>query len=1779
MSRHRHFMEIVREHCEAVPQSDVCQFLTDTTTMEGPSLTYAQLDERARQIAVLLQQRLQPGDRVLVLHKPGLDYITSLFACFYSAMVVVPVFSPNFGNLNASAARLIGIIHDCSAAAILCSRESLSAIETLLAEQQHTTNIACIASDDVDDIDASVWRAPSVRTQDVSLLQYTSGSTSAPKGVMVSQDNLINNLSIICKAFRMYEPGHLVIWLPPYHDMGLIGGILAPILTKYPLTLMSPLSFIKDPLSWLRIISARRATISGGPNFAYAVCEKALAFYPDMELDLSSWNIAFCGAEPVKAQTVEGFTSTFAPYGFKRNALAVCYGLAEATLMVSTSLLSKKESPIIRQFSRDTLLNDHYASTEHPEDESTKSIVSCGPVITGHDIAVVDTNNCKTVPEGGVGEIWLSGQSIAKGYWGKTDLTQQTFYAELTDDSSKKQWLRTGDYGFVLDEELYITGRIKDLIIVRGQNYYPQDIESLSEALHDALLFCNSAAVVIEGEGESEDKVVLIQEVRGVTDQHELSSIAASIRQRVSQQLALHLAQVVLVPPKTIPKTTSGKVQRSQAKARYCSQQMDILLLSESNDSSIPQPSNRIDVKQFLAEDLAKLVRSSINDYLDARYGSDFHNINAVSLTDLGLDSIRIIELKNHIESVFNIVLDVSTIYQNSELDHLCHYVADEVMKQQLHQQHKRGRAAQDNDRDEIDPGRQAIFYTCLFNPGTNVYTIARAVRLREPLDIEKLCKAVDKLLEVHPNLATVYALDGETIVRRPLVNTSTVLSVETVDELTQQDLADYVCERAHEPLILETGPLVQLIYFKAAKQQDFLLFKFHHIVSDHWSLSRLFGQLSSLYASSDSERTHSTPVVDSEPANDMMSEFYHNYRIGDNIDKDRAFWQQCLANTDFSFGQGDQLPSIRTFCCDIDSDLTESVIGYAKHQHVTPFVVLLTAYQLSVSQLLNKECVITGTPVTLRDNNSIADYMGYCSNLLPIVSRSLSQSDLSGAFAQTVSSINGAMRHKNYYFSQIVADLNVSRDRHYLPVFDTLFVYQSSAQQESEALTALSINADNETINLLGTQAVTLTIPSQQLLSPLCVSVSVLNGKLRCCIEYDSKQFEDQAVRELSERFKTYLMLLEQGSSGMELPEKQRLLREKINQTDKFFENSDLCLDQLFTRQAKRSPDAVAVITAQHFITYACLQQRVETWTHVALKKKHLANELIAIVMDKSVEQVVATLAVMAAGCAYLPIDADFSEQKIKELLELGEVTTVFTQAHYLQKLQGITESYQALDYIEAVDQTPSESVIEPPSVVINTQRSNTDLAYVIFTSGSTGKPKGVMIEHRQVVNTLLDINDRFNVSASDRIFALSNLDFDLSVYDIFGVLAAGGALVLCEKEKYKEPEYWQRMIKQHRITLWNGVPMFMQMLVEYSLHCGDKLLNLHDTLRVIMLSGDWIPLDLPEQIFELFNNKQQVELVAMGGATECSIWSNYFKVERVDPRWRSIPYGKPLANQRYEILDSSLQPCPDGVSGDLYIGGVGVARGYWKDPQRTQKQFIEHPVLAQRLYRTGDRALYWEDGNIEFLGREDDQVKIGGYRIELGDITSRIKSCSLIKEALVTLDRENEKSQLLAYLIPSNNNQTHKQIIDSIRNQLTSQLPRYMWPEHYIVMETFPLSRNGKVDRKALPRPAQSAASRIRKKASGTLQTQLTELWKDVLSLEEVYVNDNFFELGGNSLLVVKLNNLIEKSLNIRLDVNTIVNNQTIELLDSYIKNHYVHREREPIKKRERVLIQGES
>jgi len=559
-------------HSRAVdrPHQRAFTFLVDGDS-QRLHINYRELDRQARAIAAGLQARGLAGERALLLYPSGLDFVAAFFGCLYAGVTAVPAYPP---RRNRNLARIQSIVADASPRVALTTHSVFDRVEPMIQDLEDLTAMPWQCTDDLNGSDADDWQLPDIDASTLAFLQYTSGSTGTPKGVMLSHGNLLHNTAIISAGFQPSRAGEGVTWLPLYHDMGLIGGIIQPIFFGRPITLLTPTHFLQKPIRWLNALSDSGAIISGGPNFAYELCVERVTDDEKRSLDLSQWEVAFNGAEPVREETMERFYQAFKQCGFRREAFYPCYGLAEATLMVAGG--DKPSVPVVRQFDSEALK----AGQGNPLDcanDTSLTIVSSGASLLGQQIAIADPETCLPCPDGKVGEIWVAGPSIAQGYWRREEMTRETFDAHLktkTGADDQGPFLRTGDLGFIDQGELFVTGRLKDLIIIRGANHYPQDIEQTVADAHELLPPSSGAAVAVGADGA--ERLVVIQEMGRARDLP-FEEILDAIRRDVTQLHDVAPAAVVLIKPHSIPKTSSGKIQRHACRAGFVEETLPVV--------------------------------------------------------------------------------------------------------------------------------------------------------------------------------------------------------------------------------------------------------------------------------------------------------------------------------------------------------------------------------------------------------------------------------------------------------------------------------------------------------------------------------------------------------------------------------------------------------------------------------------------------------------------------------------------------------------------------------------------------------------------------------------------------------------------------------------------------------------------------------------------------------------------------------------------------------------------------------------------------------------------------------------------------------------------------------------------------------------------------------------------------------------------------------------------------------------------------------------------------
>ncbi|MBR0225976.1 MAG: aminotransferase class I/II-fold pyridoxal phosphate-dependent enzyme [Thermoguttaceae bacterium] len=576
-------VDLVRYRARFQPNDVAFTYLVNNGATET-NLTYAELDRRCRQVAAWLQRNDMRGKRALLLYRPGLEFIVGFYGCLYAGATAIPAYPP---TKNRSMLRIQSIASNAEASMALTSTEVIEQVKGTIAETPLLQQIPWTPTNAMPEGIEDDWVDPQIDQSEIAFLQYTSGSTGNPKGVMLSHGNMLNNSMLIERGFEHTRSCVGVYWLPSYHDMGLIGGVIQPVYCGCRIYMMAPLVFLTRPHLWLKMISKYRGTTSGGPNFAYDLCVKMVKEEQMEGLDLSSWSVAFNGAEPVQAETLERFAAKFERCGFKYEAFYPCFGLAEGTLIVTGGL--KAQAPIVRTVDADAL-GAGRAVDVMPDSPRARKLVSSGRTILGQRLAIVDPETLRELPDGRVGEIWTASDSVAQGYWRNERETERCFHARLADKPEEGPFLRTGDLGFVEDGELFVTGRIKDMMIIRGVNVYPQDIEVTAQHV-SPLLVLNGGGAFLVG-NESDEKLVLVQEVeRKFNVEKDSSYIFSEIRKRIALEHELPISAIVLIQKGSLPKTSSGKVQRHACRSYYLDDELKVIAKWSVGDEEIQSSS------------------------------------------------------------------------------------------------------------------------------------------------------------------------------------------------------------------------------------------------------------------------------------------------------------------------------------------------------------------------------------------------------------------------------------------------------------------------------------------------------------------------------------------------------------------------------------------------------------------------------------------------------------------------------------------------------------------------------------------------------------------------------------------------------------------------------------------------------------------------------------------------------------------------------------------------------------------------------------------------------------------------------------------------------------------------------------------------------------------------------------------------------------------------------------------------------------------------------------
>jgi amino acid adenylation domain-containing protein len=1578
-------IDVLARHARARGDRVAYVFLADGD--RAVELTWAELAREVAAVSARLTKVVAPGERALLVYPPGLEFVTAFLGCLAAGVIAVPAYPPDPARLARTLPRLRAIARDAGAKVVLSTTAIVNMAAMIGSDAVELTAARWIATDLVEDEYRNLQIFQNgKRTDSTAFLQYTSGSTSTPRGVVISHENLIANQQAITAAFGTCEDDVIVGWLPLYHDMGLIGNVLHPLWLGARCVLMSPMSFLQRPRRWLDAISRYRGTVSGGPNFAFDLCVRRTSEEDRAALDLSSWRLAFSGAEPVRAATLARFGEAFLPSRFDRRAFYPCYGLAEATLLVTGGTSGAGATQI--GLDRSALASGQTRAGEEQH-------VGCGQVAAGHELAIVEPATGVRCREGVVGEIWVQGPSVAKAYWGKPDDSQRTFEAAL--EGHVGPWLRTGDLGVLVDGQLVVAGRIKDVIIVRGRNIYPQDLELAAEQASARIRPGCVAAFW-------DEELVVVAEVDSGDD-----AIAAAVRGALSEACEVAVAKVVLVARGTIPKTSSGKIQRHATKEAWRAGQLSVI----GRDAVGRQEASG--AAGSAAPGLAAM-RAVVARILGvAEVPAD------VALTSMGLDSLGATELVAATEAL-GIHVDVTRVLAGATLAELAGapaaVAAASATVAAAAVSVAAPAAASEPLEGPVSCGQRAMWLVAKLAPESPALHVAQALRLRGKIDARALHGALQRVMDRHPALRTSFGEGDE-----PRQYVAPWLPANLVRE-DASGLDEAAFERrltalASEPFELAHGPLLRAVLLVRAPDELVLLLCAHHAIIDLASLLIVIRELDEGYGAMVARRA--LPPVEVAPGPVGFAAREAGWLAGPGA-ADQAWWLEHLRALPVLDLPGDRprpaVPSLRGAMVRRRVAAT-GISELARAHGATSFAVIAAAYAAMLRRHSGCDEVVLGTPTSNRGRAADVGVVGYL--VSPVALRvELRDARFSDVVERVAREVREALGRAAVPVAELVARLGARRG-----LYEVALAFEQGRDPLGRALAAAAVGAPSR-LALFGGSAEAVPVPIAGAQLDLMLRVAEHEGELEVALEYATELFDERTAAAMLDHFATSL------ADGVARPDtaldalrwagdqERRALLDDLDETAGFAV-PDVRLGEAFWAHAAVAPGDVAIIAGSERISYGALAGEAAAVAQALIAQGVGRGDRVAVSLPRTPALISTLLGILRIGAAYVPVDPRYPEVRRQAILEDAAPRMVLH---------------------EPIDVRGVAAALPPPCPALAG-----DLAYVLFTSGSTGRPKGVAIEHASAVAFLAWCSEAFTADELARTLFGTSLNFDLSVFEIFAPLARGGAVVLAS-DVLELPE----LPAAAEVTLINTVPSVMRELL--------ALGGVPASVRTVNLAGEPLPLELAA---ELHRTCDLERLWNLYGPTEDTTYSTGVVIKRGAAR---VTIGKPIRGTRAYVLDAAGQLVPRGTPGELYLAGAGLARGYFGQPALTDERFVADPFGGGRMYRTGDLVRLDAEGELVYLGRLDQQVKIRGFRIELGEIDGALRRQPGVEEVAVVAHGAAHGAALVAYVVGT-------APVEALRAALREGLPEFMIPAAIIALPALPRTPNGKLDRAKLPAP----------------------------------------------------------------------------------------------------------
>ncbi|RAL25792.1 non-ribosomal peptide synthetase [Thermoflavimicrobium daqui] len=1584
-------------------------------------LTYLELNEQANRLARVLRQRgVKPEDRVGLIMERSFDMIIGILGILKAGGSYVPI-DPEY-----PIERIRYMIADSGSNLVLSQSRIMERLDPEEVESVEWLDVQAL---DMKGMDCS--NLPHInQSSDLAYVIYTSGTTGRPKGVMMEHRQLVNLLHNQISS----------------EEIAFTGKVLQ----------FSSISF---DVSFQEIFSA---LLSGGCLYVIESqmrqnIVQLLTYIEEQDISIVYWPVSY-------AKAVFQLTDQL-PQSIQHVITA------GEQLVVPSSL-----KQCIRQ--SDVQLHNHYGPSEThvvttyklTSDQEIVDYPPIGKPIANTKIYLLHENG-QLQPPGVVGEIYISGDSVSRGYLGKPELTAAKFLPSPF--VLGERMYRTGDLGrYLPDGNIEFLGRVDHQVKIRGYRIELDEIASVF------LEHPKVKDVVVQDWKSDQDETYLCAYV--VLNEPISSS---ELKKYLKQKLPDYMIPSFILEMDQLPLTTNGKVDRKA-----------LPLPNESKHQVVYVPPTTEMEKQLVEiwQHVLGIDRVGITDHF-------FH---------IGGHSLKIIQLVSMIHQKLQIELPVRAIFEYPSIQELTSYLAEREKTDFQSIQ-----PAPSQPYYPLSSAQKRMFVLQQMELNSTHYHLPGAVMIEGELDIQRLERAFQKLIERHEALRTSFELvDGEPMQK---IHPKVPFKI-TVQKGTKREAENRINQFVR-PFSLEQAPLFRVELIQLQSKKHLLLIDIHHIITDGISTDVMLDDLSKLYRG---EKRSDLPIQYKD-----FAVWQQEWMESDSFHQQEKYWLETFSDeipvlelpTDY------MRPEVQNFAGSHESfvlneELTKSLKRLASTTGTTLYMLLLAAYSILLQKYSKQAEVIIGTPVVGRSHADIQSVMGLFVNTLAIRTRPEGHKSVVDFVREVKEEALGAYDHADYPFEILVEKLSLKRDTSRNPLFQAMFTMQDFG---------------SDTFKLDGLQVKPLELEYAISKFDLSLVTKESQDQIICQFEYAHSLFKRETIERMKQHFEQIVneMVTHPNKKIKEVDmltdqEKYQLLVEWNHTTTPYPKQKTI--HEWFEEQVAKTPNNIAVVCKDGKLTYQELNERANRLAHVLRKREVKPDDRVGLLLARSFDVVVGILGILKAGGAYVPIDPSYPVERIRYMLEDSQAMIVLSQASIIEKLldEG-NEIGEWLDIGEVVS-------TEVDSSNLSNMNKPTDLAYVIYTSGTTGQPKGVMVEHQSLIHLICHFQTEFLINEQDRVGQFANISFDAAVWEIGVSLLSGACLYMIPHDVVLSPVDFEQYVNQHHLSILLLPPTYLCYLHKQNMK----------SLRKVMVGGSASSSNLVEHWKEIYTNAY--------GPTETTVCATTWEPTKEEDVME-VPIGKPISNTKIYILDENLQLQPIGVPGELCIGGDGLARGYLNKPELTAEKFILNPFIpGERIYRTGDVARYLSDGNIEFLGRIDEQVKVRGYRIELGEIESILMSHPNVKNVTVReWTDEQDEMDLCAYVVLNEHISSSE-----LRKYLRRKLPDYMIPSFIMEIDEIPISPHGKVDRSQLPKPDGLELQTEYVAPVTEMEKKLAHIWQQVLGLRKIGVTHHFFELGGDSIKAIQIAAMLQKE-NLILSVNHLFRAPTIQKVIPYIKS----------------------